>query len=107
MIDENGNVLDNDDVLALAVEAALERMPGDVVVNLTTSMVIDDIARGAWPQGLPYAGRRGERRRDDPGGERRDRRRGSQRRHHLPRRSSLPRQLQRHGNVPGPHGEHR
>jgi phosphomannomutase len=45
VIDENGAVLDNDDVLALAVEAALERLPGDVVVNLTTSMVIDDIAR--------------------------------------------------------------
>jgi phosphomannomutase len=45
VIDENGRVLDNDDVLALAVEAALERLPGDVVVNLTTSMVIDDIAR--------------------------------------------------------------
>ena len=44
VIDENGNVLDNDDVLALAVEAALERLPGDVVVNLTTSSVIDDIA---------------------------------------------------------------
>jgi phosphomannomutase len=44
VIDENGAVLDNDDVLALAVEAALERLPGDVVVNLTTSMVIDDIA---------------------------------------------------------------
>jgi len=45
VVDEHGNVLDNDDVLALAVEAALERLPGDVVVNLTTSMVIDDIAR--------------------------------------------------------------
>jgi phosphomannomutase len=44
VIDEYGTVLDNDDVLALAVEAALERLPGDVVVNLTTSMVIDDIA---------------------------------------------------------------
>ena len=44
VIDENGHVLDNDDVLALAVEAALERLPGDVVVNLTTSSVIDDIA---------------------------------------------------------------
>ena len=44
VIDENGRVLDNDDVLALAVEAALERLPGDVVVNLTTSSVIDDIA---------------------------------------------------------------
>lgn len=44
VIDEHGHVLDNDDVLALAVEAALERLPGDVVVNLTTSAVIDDIA---------------------------------------------------------------
>ncbi|MEO8127766.1 MAG: phosphoglucosamine mutase [Bryobacteraceae bacterium] len=42
--DETGRVLDNDDVLALAVDAALERLPGDVVVNLTTSSVIDDIA---------------------------------------------------------------
>jgi phosphomannomutase len=45
VIDENGTVLDNDDMLALAVEAVLERLPGGVVVNLTTSMVIDDIAR--------------------------------------------------------------
>jgi phosphomannomutase len=45
VVDENGQVLDNDDVLALAVDAALERLPGDVVVNLTTSSVIDDIAR--------------------------------------------------------------
>jgi phosphomannomutase len=44
VVDENGNTLDNDDVLALAVDAALERLPGDVVVNLTTSSVIDDIA---------------------------------------------------------------
>jgi phosphomannomutase len=42
--DETGRVLDNDDVLALAVDAALEHLPGDVVVNLTTSSVIDDIA---------------------------------------------------------------
>jgi phosphomannomutase len=45
VIDENGQVLDNDDVLALAVDAAFERLPGDAVVNLTTSSVIDDIAR--------------------------------------------------------------
>ena len=43
--DETGQVLDNDDVLALVVEAVLERKPGDVVVNLTTSSVIDAIAR--------------------------------------------------------------
>ncbi len=42
--DETGHVLDNDDVLALVVEAVLERLPGDVVVHLTTSSVIDDIA---------------------------------------------------------------
>lgn len=43
--DETGHVIDNDDVLALAVDAALRRVPGDVVVNLTTSSVIDDVAR--------------------------------------------------------------
>lgn len=42
--DESGTVLDNDDVLALAVDVALTRRPGDVVVNLTTSSVIDDVA---------------------------------------------------------------
>jgi phosphomannomutase len=42
--DETGRVLDNDDVLALVVEAALERLRGDVVVNLSTSAVIDDVA---------------------------------------------------------------
>jgi phosphomannomutase len=44
LVDETGHVLDNDDVLALAVDAALARLEGDVVVNLTTSAVIDDIA---------------------------------------------------------------
>jgi phosphomannomutase len=44
VVDETGSVLDNDDVLALAVDVALDRLPGDVVVNLTTSSVIDDIA---------------------------------------------------------------
>ena len=43
--DETGTVLDNDDVLALAVDSALRRLPGDVVVNLTTSSVVDDVAR--------------------------------------------------------------
>jgi phosphomannomutase len=42
--DETGRVLDNDDVLALAVDCVLRRTPGPVVVNLTTSAVIDDIA---------------------------------------------------------------
>lgn len=42
--DETGRVLDNDDVLALVVDAALGRVKGDVVVNLTTSSAIDDIA---------------------------------------------------------------
>lgn len=45
VVDENGRVLDNDDVLALVVEAVLERRPGDVVVNLTTSSVIEEIGR--------------------------------------------------------------
>jgi phosphomannomutase len=45
VVDEEGRVLDNDDVLALVVEAVLERKPGNVVVNLTTSSVIDEVAR--------------------------------------------------------------
>jgi phosphomannomutase len=44
--DETGRILDNDDVLALAVLRALAVVPGDVVVNLTTSSAIDDIALG-------------------------------------------------------------
>ena len=43
--DETGHILDNDDVLALAVDCALQRKKGPVVVNLTTSAVIDDVAR--------------------------------------------------------------
>ena len=41
---DGGIMLDNDDVLAVAVEAALARGEGDVVVNLTTSSVIEDVA---------------------------------------------------------------
>lgn len=44
IVDEQGRVVDNDDVLALAVLRALAVVPGDVVVNLTTSLAIDDIA---------------------------------------------------------------
>lgn len=44
VVDETGRVLDNDDVLALVVDAVLARLPGDVVVNLSSSSVIDDIA---------------------------------------------------------------
>jgi phosphomannomutase len=48
--DETGRILDNDDVLALAVDCALRRKPGPVVVNLTTSAVIEEIgARHGCP----------------------------------------------------------
>jgi phosphomannomutase len=43
--DETGHVIDNDDVLALAVDAILRKTPGPVVINLTTSSVIDDVAK--------------------------------------------------------------
>jgi phosphomannomutase len=42
--DGDGHVLDNDDVLALCIDAALSRRRGPVVVNLTTSSVVDDLA---------------------------------------------------------------
>lgn len=42
--DETGRILDNDDVLALAVDCALTRRRGPVVVNLTTSSAIEEIA---------------------------------------------------------------
>lgn len=42
--DEHGVVMDNDEVLALIVDAALAVTPGDVVVNLTTSSLLADIA---------------------------------------------------------------
>jgi len=42
--DETGYIIDNDEVLALAVDCALNRNKGPVVVNLTTSSVIDEIA---------------------------------------------------------------
>jgi phosphomannomutase len=44
ILDETGRVLDPDDVLALAVDIVLRRQKGNVVVNLTTSSAIDDIA---------------------------------------------------------------
>jgi phosphomannomutase len=45
VLDETGRVLDPDDVLALAVDIVLRRRKGNVVVNLTTSSAVDDIAR--------------------------------------------------------------
>lgn len=42
--DELGVMLDNDDMLALAIESALVKQDGDVVVNLTTSRVVEDVA---------------------------------------------------------------
>ena len=42
--DETGFILDNDEVLAMAVDCALHRKKGPVVVNLTTSSVIDEVA---------------------------------------------------------------
>ena len=41
---ETGRVFDNDDVLALAIDCALHKQKGPVVVNLTTSSAVDDIA---------------------------------------------------------------
>lgn len=44
LVDETGRIFDNDDVLALVMDAALEHAAGDVVVNLTTSAAADYVA---------------------------------------------------------------
>lgn len=44
IVDEHGTVIDNDDVLALVVDTVFGKLPGDAVVNLTTSSAIDEIA---------------------------------------------------------------
>ena len=44
VLDETGLVFEPDNVLALAVDIALRRRKGNVVVNLTTSSAIDEIA---------------------------------------------------------------
>jgi len=44
VVDETGRVLDGDEVLGLAIEAVLARRPGDVVVNLTTSALAEELA---------------------------------------------------------------
>jgi phosphomannomutase len=44
LVDETGTAIGEDYTLALAVRAVLERTPGPVVVNLSTSLVVDDAA---------------------------------------------------------------
>lgn len=45
LVDETGKPIGEDYTLALAVEDVLRRAPGPVVVNLSTSLVVDDAAR--------------------------------------------------------------
>lgn len=45
LVDETGAPIGEDYTLAFAVEAVLARTPGPVVVNLSTSLVVDDAAR--------------------------------------------------------------
>jgi phosphomannomutase len=44
VLDENGNALSEELTLALALESVLSVKKGDIVVNMSTSRVIDDIA---------------------------------------------------------------
>jgi phosphomannomutase len=46
VVDEHGAAIGEDYTLAFAVEAVLRRHRGPVVVNLSTSLVVDDAARG-------------------------------------------------------------
>jgi phosphomannomutase len=43
IVDETGRPIGEDYTLAFAVESVLERNPGNVVVNLSTSQIIDDV----------------------------------------------------------------
>ncbi|MBI4419970.1 MAG: phosphoglucosamine mutase, partial [Gemmatimonadetes bacterium] len=45
LVDEAGTPIGEDYTLAFAVHAVLSRRPGPVVVNLSTSLVVDDVAR--------------------------------------------------------------
>ncbi|HEX9709723.1 MAG TPA: phosphoglucosamine mutase, partial [Candidatus Thermoplasmatota archaeon] len=45
LVDENGRPLGEDYTLALAAAAVLRRTPGPVVTNLSTSQVVEDVAR--------------------------------------------------------------
>jgi phosphomannomutase len=45
LVDEAGRPIGEDYTLAFAVETVLRRRPGPVVVNLSTSLVVDDVAR--------------------------------------------------------------
>jgi phosphomannomutase len=45
LVDETGSPIGEDYTLAFAVQAVLSRTPGPVVVNLSTSLVVDDVAR--------------------------------------------------------------
>jgi phosphomannomutase len=45
LVDETGTPLGEDYTLALASAAVLRRTPGPVVTNLSTSLVVDDVAR--------------------------------------------------------------
>jgi len=45
LVDEGGHAIGEDYTLAFAIRAVLSRTPGPVVVNLSTSLVVDDAAR--------------------------------------------------------------
>jgi phosphomannomutase len=45
IVDEKGRAIGEDYTLAFAVRAVLDRQIGPVVVNLSTSLVVDDVAR--------------------------------------------------------------
>jgi phosphomannomutase len=45
LVDETGHAIGEDYTLALAVQAVLEQKVGPVAVNLSTSLVVDDVAR--------------------------------------------------------------
>ncbi len=80
VVDNHGRYIGEELTLALCADYVLERTPGPVVVNGSTSRVTADVAARSRLPLLPLAGGRSARRRENAGGRGRLRRRRERRR---------------------------
>ena len=65
LIDETGTCVSEEVTLALAVKYRLRQQRGPVVINMSTSRMVEDMAAAARLRVPPLGGGRGERRRPD------------------------------------------